>query len=489
MPKGLVILHIDGLGYDYFQKALAQGEMPFTKKLIEHEDYEILPYRCGIPSTTPFAQAGILYGDNTNIPSFRWWDKESGLLVAFGNNSSFKHVRHKYFQNCEPLVKGGACIAACYPAGAEEDFGLAYRERDYSHSKKSSSALHVIVPFLANPSHLLDWIVHGSLALWSVNKEYWRSRLRGHPGAKMYVFSNMLEEIFLHHVTRYAVKKAMTENYPIVYAGLYAYDETAHAFGPEDDYSTRMLRHVDHTIEQVAKKRKRGRAGARDYELLIVSDHGHVETEPFDHKDGRHLGELISDWLPNFQVEEYRGKKFKPKDDALDGHIALTYSGGLAHLYFKDISARLGRKEIEQRFPGLIENIVRTKRVDFVMLRDGQSDLLVTEDKTFKLGESALASEAREFLARLDDPDIIAQQLLKLNSFERSGDLIIFGKFTKNKQINFEHQVGGHGSVGGEQLHPFVLAKREWKFDTSRVTSASELYPLLKRLKDQVLGE
>ncbi len=94
-PRGLVVIHIDGLGYDNLQKALAGGYLPFVKSLLENEDYEVLPYRCGIPSTTPYCQAGILYGDNAEIPSYRWWDKQAGLPISFGANSSFKHVAHR----------------------------------------------------------------------------------------------------------------------------------------------------------------------------------------------------------------------------------------------------------------------------------------------------------------------------------------------------------------------------------------------------------
>jgi len=37
-----------------------------------------------------------------------------------------------------------------------------------------------------------------------------------------------------------------------------------------------------------------------------------------------------------------------------------------------------------------------------------------------------------------------------------------FGEYDGTMQVNFEDKVGGHGSIGGDQLHPFVLAKREW---------------------------
>src|SRR5919204_6096269 len=97
---GLVVIHVDGLSQRRLLKAIELGYMPFTRSLIENEGYEPLPYRCGVPSTTPFAQAGILYGDNSEIPSYRWWDKQAGLLVAFGSGSTFRHVAHRYFRNC-----------------------------------------------------------------------------------------------------------------------------------------------------------------------------------------------------------------------------------------------------------------------------------------------------------------------------------------------------------------------------------------------------
>src|SRR5512141_1556524 len=129
--RGLVILHVDGLGYKYLQQALDQGRMPFVESLIEQEGYELHRYRCGVPSTTPICQAGILYGDNDEIPSFRWYDKQSGVFVSFGGFSSFRHVMHKYFKGCEALTAGGAAIATCYPDSAKASYRLGYREHGH----------------------------------------------------------------------------------------------------------------------------------------------------------------------------------------------------------------------------------------------------------------------------------------------------------------------------------------------------------------------
>ncbi len=485
VPQGLVIAHVDGLSHHYLHSALARGYMPFVRQLMEQEGYEILPYRCGVPSTTPFAQAGILYGDNAEIPSFRWWDKQSGISIAFGEHSSFRLVAHKYFHGCEPLTRGGACIAACYPGEAVETFGIAFRERNPTLPRRPHALVHVLAQWALNPVNILDWLRRGVFQLWKTNWDYWRARLRGQPAANMYVLSGMLEEIFLHQVTRYATVQAMADGYPVIYAGFYAYDETAHAFGPDADYSFHILKHVDHTLRRIAKQRA---AQARRYELVILSDHGQTQTRPFVQQYGRHLADFVADGLPTYAVEETRGIKRSP-GEALDGHIVLTYSGGLAHGYFRDLSWRLEYGEIEERFPGLIAKLANLAGIGGVLLRDGQRDLIVTAAGRFTFdGHSAIPEATRQFLAQFDEPEVLARQLHRLNTFERAGDFILFGEWRDGQQINFEIQVGGHGSLGGEQLHPFVLARREWGFDTSAVSGAHELHPLLASLRDRLVG-
>lgn len=485
--KGLIILQVDGLGYHYLQQALRQKHLPFVQSLIDDEGYQALPYRCGIPSTTPFCQAGIIYGNNQEIPAFRWWDKQSGVAIGFGGISSFPRVAHKYFRDCASLTTGGATIATCYPDASKENFRLGYRQHQGALRARALSWRHVLQSWLMNPFHLLDWFRFGLWELGRANVQYWSTVLQNRPAAKLYAFSEMLEEILLHHLTRFAVIQAMKENFPVIYAGFYAYDETSHAFGPDADYSFRILNHVDYTIRRIAQARQRAEPTAREYELIVLSDHGQIETVPFDQEYGYGFGECVAAWFPTYQIEELKGKTI-PRDQSIDGHIALAYSGGLAHLYFKDISWRLQHDEIEERFPGLIEKAAKTPGIGLVLTREGTTNVITTNGASLKFESAAhLPRAACDFLARYDQPEILARQLAKLNSFERSGDLILFSKYTDHHQINFETQVGGHGALGGEQLFPFILAKREWKFDTSRVIDASGIYPLLKRLRDQIV--
>jgi hypothetical protein len=455
--------------------------MPFVARLMETEGYEALAYRCGVPSTTPFAQAGILFGDNSEIPSYRWWDKRANLLVTFGSESTFGRVAQNYFAGHTPLTSGGACIAALYRAGATDRFGPTYEERHRPDEHDAGG--RAIAGFLLNPVTLYYWIRHGGFALFRIASEYLQARRAGRRAATVYVIADIYHEVLVHHLTRFALIQAMDEGLSPIYSCFYTYDEAAHAFGPTDPNTLRVLRHIDSTIRLTAERRQTNRAGL-DYEIVVLSDHGQVETTLFKAPDGKTLGQFISEWLPDFTVSEHRGQVFRQSEGPSAGRVEVAYSGGLAHVYFADIAGRLDYEALEQRFPGLVSKVAALDRVGMVMLKDRQGGVLVTSEGRFSL-LPPLSAQTGALLERFDSPDVLAQQLRFLNSFERSGDLVVFGAYDGNSQVNFEDQVGGHGSIGGDQLHPFVLAKTEWGFDTSRITSSSGLYPMLAALRDR----
>ncbi|MDQ6876702.1 MAG: alkaline phosphatase family protein [Candidatus Dormibacteraeota bacterium] len=474
--RGLVAIHVDGLGADSFDQALREGDMPFMKNLVESEGYEAHRYRCGIPSTTPFVQAGILYGDNSEIPSFRWWDREQRVDVEFGAGSTFKKVAHKYFHGCHPLTQDGACIATCYPAGAAETFGIAYQDRDYSKGDHARSAWSVVLPYLANPIHVGDLLGHGIVSLAHTAQAYVADRLAGRRPAASYVAADAVEEMFVHHLTRYAVLKAMGEQYPTIYAGFYAFDETGHAFGPDDRYSLRILRDVDDSIRAIAEARK------ERYEMVVLSDHGQIDTIPFNQVSKVAFGQLVASWLPGHRVREMKGKTYGPPEEQAAGHVNIANSGGLAHLYLADRTKRLSYSDLTAQFPSLARNIAAVDAVALVMARDGGQDVFLTDGRELR-GESI-----KPVLEQYDESGILLSQLSRLNTFEASGDLVIFGAFKNGKQVNFENQAGGHGSIGGEQAHPFLFAKREWGLDTTNVHGAHELHPILSGLRDRLRG-
>lgn len=473
IAEGLVLIHIDGVGFEVLCQALDAGIMPFTRGLL-NDGYGVQPYRCGIPSTTPYCQAGILYGDNRNIPGFRWYDKQSGASITFGVGSSFKQVAHRYFQGIEGLVTGGAAIAACYPGGAERTFGLSFQERKYR--RRRDSATRYLARFLANPQHLAEGVWHAATTTAATLAEYVSQRMHHQHPAVAYAAADILEEIFVHDLTRYSVQQAMRQSEPVIYAGFYAYDEAAHGFGPEDKFCQQMLRHVDQTLRMIFDTRAKV-ANNRQYEIVVLSDHGQTRSRSFDSVDGRRFGQRLSDWLPDRQIQDLKGKRFGPQGDTLNGHVVVAASGGLANLYLKELAGRLSFEQVQEACPGFLAQLARHPLIHFVLVRNQHGDdLVVTAD-----GERRL-EETDDVLAGFDEPKVLIQQLRKLNSFDTAGDVIVFGRWNGVEQINFERQIGGHGSIGGQQTHPFMLARTELDLRLAGVIDASALYEVLHPL-------
>ena len=481
MNGGLVVMHVDGLSADELRKAVDAGRMPAVAGLLADEDYEILPYHCGIPSTTPFAQAGILYGDNSEIPGFRWWDRKAGTVIGFGAKGTFKQVAHRYFRGLRPLCEGGACIAACYPAGAAETFGLTYRDSTFGSGDQSAG--DVVRPWLRNPLHLTDMLGHGAQAIARTAAADLEARASGKRPARAYVISEMLEEVFLHHLTRYATRRAMDAGYPSIYAAFYAYDETGHAFGPDDRYTHSMLKHVDHSVGSVAGRRRSNDSG-RQYELVILSDHGQIQTTPLRDLAGAPLGELIASWLPGCRVEDKSGA-WGPKDDPKT-HVLLAHSGGLSHLYFTAFPERLGFGELRRRVPHLPGLLARVNGVALLLGREDDQNVLVSSEGEVRFGREA--GDAAAALAVFGDAGLLARQLDRLNSFRNSGDLIMIGRWDGRRQANFEEQAGGHGSIGGNQTRPFLMVPRSWGLDTSQIEGAHQVHPLLMTIRERLTG-
>src|SRR5947209_16262594 len=74
--RGFIGIQIDGLGYYVLKGALGRRYTPFLRKLIRRRGFKLHRYRVGLPATTPASQLGILYGENYDVPGFRWYDKE-----------------------------------------------------------------------------------------------------------------------------------------------------------------------------------------------------------------------------------------------------------------------------------------------------------------------------------------------------------------------------------------------------------------------------
>ncbi len=478
MKKGLVILHIDGVSYSMLRRALKKGYLPYLAKFIKEKNYKIDKYWCGLPSTTPYCQAGLLYGDNRNIPGFRWWDKKIGMLITFGRETTFQKVSHRYFKKHPPLLLNGACIAACYSAGAKEALTLIYKENTSHSSFHIRAAL--LLRWYKNPIRVIDWLFNSFVMLLdSFTKLIHTYLTKAHISIK-YFLKDIGNELFIHHITRFAVKKAMQREFPIIFAGFYSYDEIAHAFGPSDSLSYKTLYLIDQSLRYITKQNKYNET---EYEFVFLSDHGTIDTIPFTAIENEHLADKLARILPTYVIEEVPGKTITPLD-RIDGHILFVFSGQLANVYIKNISGRLQYTKLKKLYPKLLSFLFHTSEIAFLMVKDGNNDLIITKERIMKLNNKN--GYMKKFLSTFGDPEIIRNQLHSLNNNKTAGDIILFGTYKNNVQVTFENQVGSHSALGGEQMTPFILTRKEWNLSFSDVKFSSQLYTKMMTLKKKL---
>ena len=74
---GVVFLEIDGLAYDVLRRAMRDGNAPGLARWVHDRGYRIAPWETDWSSQTGACQAGLLHGNDHDMPAFRWWEKDT----------------------------------------------------------------------------------------------------------------------------------------------------------------------------------------------------------------------------------------------------------------------------------------------------------------------------------------------------------------------------------------------------------------------------
>ena len=173
--RGLVMLEVDGLSYQRMKKAIEDGLMPTLKAMMDDDGYKLSRVEVGIPPTTPACQAGILQGNNTNIPAFRWLDKKTGRLLAGGGAAAEVEPQ---ISDGNGLLRGGTSIGNMFSGDAAKSILTFSKIRAGTPEDKKQRARDMFW-LMRNPYFLTrTWC-------WSLATCFWKSGRAGSSGAKM----------------------------------------------------------------------------------------------------------------------------------------------------------------------------------------------------------------------------------------------------------------------------------------------------------------
>jgi hypothetical protein len=526
---GFIIIEIDGLAHDYLRQAIRRGHMPYLARLLLRRRLRLTRWRCGLPSTTPASQAGIMYGNNWDIPGFRWFDKETQRSVLCKLPGSVRAIQERISAGRTGLLRDGSSYTNLFDGDARLAlFTLSALDRD--RLLANVRGLGFLILFGLGPLRIMK-IVILSLWTWLV---YVTKRLAAliKPATPHFTFLGpfleILSNIIFREVTTFSVMVDIYRGMPSIYASYTGYDEIAHHFGAASPEAFRALRGVDKQIRQIDRIRQL--YARRDYSLYILSDHGMTPSVSFRRAYGQTLEQFIATYtgeevhpgeaweetegLPltraYFLLEEIRAlesRSHRPVparilratrqrleerllagglepdwDLSRRGDIVVRNSGSLSHVYFNVTHRRMALSEVALLYPRFLRALAEHAGIGLVVGHEGEETMLMSRTGSLWAGPTTLRLDGKHPLGHLPDPDWAVEQVVRLASFPHSGDLILLGAWDGECLICFEDQAASHGGLGGPQDWPFLAFAPEERLLPRGIKNSEEVYARLMRI-------
>jgi uncharacterized membrane protein YvlD (DUF360 family) len=521
--RGLVMIQIDGLAASILRNAIRVGLTPQMARWVRSGEYRLIEWDCTPPSQTSASQAGILFGSNDDIPAFRWYEKEQGKLMVSNHPADAAEIERRLSNGKGLLAANGMSANNLFSGDATRTLFTMSRIQQAA----TTTDIDAFSLYFVDPASFVRTVV---LTISEMLKEWSEARRqrsldiqpRVHRGA---AFAGMraVSNVLLRDLNVTFLVNAMGRGVPIMYVDFVDYDELAHHAGPERLESLRSLAGVDRVLSSIARAAE---TAPRDYEIVILSDHGQTQGATFLQRYGQTLEALIRDlmgggsaiatggrgegWGPaNALLSEITnrpgvagraataalgnrvdkgaveiGAKLAEEPGAADApQVVVGASGNLANVYFLAEDRRMSLEEIEARYPGVVGGLVAHPGIGFVLVRsDGRGALALGRDGVHHLDDDRI--DGQDPLAPFGPRT--ADALRRLDGFSHVGDLLVNSAYDAELEevAAFEELVGSHGGFGGPQVHPFILAPTDLPYDGEPVVGAPAVHRLLKGWAD-----
>jgi endonuclease/exonuclease/phosphatase family metal-dependent hydrolase len=471
---GLLLIQIDGFSRTQLERAMVRGRMPFLRRLVQANGYDVHTFYPGLPSTTPAVQAELFYGVHAAVPAFSFYNRDSRTLGRMFYPDWAKAFEADYATKAEGLLKGGSCWSNIYTGGAGQNeshfcaasIGLGDMWRT---GKIRNIFVFILLQFPAALRILRLLIVESAVALWDALKGVWRGENAWHE--LIVAASRIFISVGLRELVTIGGEVDVVRGLPVVHVNFLGYDEQAHGRGPGSRFAHWCLRDIDRAIRRLY--RAAHRSTRRDYTVWVFSDHGQEAVRSFALEKPGGIEAVVRDcyelsqrrdpaWRARPQHRHSplwisRGARTRRKLDRLIAADALTAEeevtftiaaiGPVGHIYFaKPVSD-------EQR-TALAQRLVKQGEVPGVLMR--ATDGAITWHHA--RGVSRVPEDVPSLLPHPESMRAeIARDLVGLCQHRHAGDLILFGWSPWGEPWTFAPERGAHGGPGPEETRGFAL--------------------------------
>jgi uncharacterized membrane protein YvlD (DUF360 family) len=498
--RGVVMMEIDGLSYHHLQKALEKAWVPTLSQMMQEEGYVLSRIDCGLPSQTSACQSGIMFGDNHDIPAFRWYDKDQARLMVSGTDAPLINAR---YARGNGLLRGGSSINNMMNGDAAKSLlTLAdFRTEDKEQKRRRAQDIYLL---MLNPYFFVRTLV---LFLGDALLELWQGvqqRLRNEQPRlnrlhRAYPLLRAATTIVMRDIATYLTSLDIIRGTPALYVTWPGYDEVAHHSGPWSSDAFGVLKRYDRVIARI--RDVIARKAPRPYELILLSDHGQSFGATFKQRYGYDLKEFIEGQLPhgarvaqslggddgtiavvamageleNVQEQQVSGglgqavvgrvqrllqrgaDQRAPGEIDAGAAVTVCGSGNLAQVYFDLYPRKITLGELNAAYPGLVDALVGHEGVGFVVAyADDGTPLALGKQGTRDLHSGQVSGG--DPLAPYGNVALRARQVRRIADFPHAGDLIVNSTLYPDGTVAaMEELIGNHGGLGGEQTDAFLL--------------------------------
>jgi uncharacterized membrane protein YvlD (DUF360 family) len=510
---GFLFIQIDGLGHDVLEHAMASGHAPFLGRLVSSGTHRLLEWECDLSSQTGAMQAGILLGDNHNMPAFRWYEKETGRIMVTNRPKDAAEIETRQSTGDGLLVGGGASRTNVFSGDTDDTM------MTFSTAGTKILGRNRFLYVISSPYALFRII---ALAVADIGRELRAARQARRSGVQPYLHRGGVypllrasTTVVLAEITWSILVADIARGVPTAYVDLVGYDEVAHHSGIAAPDALDTLRRTDDQLERLLTELSEA---PRPYHLVVLADHGQSQGATFKQRYDETLDDVVrrlagasvaapvlaeegwnnvSGLLTDAAADESTmGKVVEraTRSRAVDGEvvvgpateqqlddkdIVVLASGNLGLVSFATIPGRATCQQIEQAHPGLIEGLQGHDGIGIVMVRDEVlGDVVLGPNGIHHLADGRIEGE---------DPLAVfgpntADHLRRTSSFDNCPDLLVnsFYDPVADEGAAFEELIGFHGGLGGKQTRPFVLAPAGFPQPAHPLVGAASIHELFK---------
>jgi hypothetical protein len=535
--RGAVVLQIDALAHADLRRAVRLGYCPTIARLLGEEGFHLRRWFCGLPSATPYCQAGIFHGENAGIPAFRFYDKQARRVITCNAPHGVQYIRDRI--RAPGALAGGSSYVNLLDGDARTvAFTVATRERMSVYRRLGGTRMALLI--LLHPVRVARMAFQ---SVWEWVREEWERTMAHLAGRTthaegIFPFIRILCNVIVRELQTMAILLDIYLGVPVIYSTFMQYDELGHHFGPSSRQALSDLRRTDARIAEIWRLIQA--SSARRYDLIILSDHGMTPAVSYRVRFGESLGttvrrvlrdvklestELPSDVLASAsegseyadigaqmvetvaRVARQRHRRWRrwlrrardwvrsryglrelilPEKYYVDPRhdVVVTYSSCLALVYFADVARQLELRDIAEdaRRATLYRALLAHPGIGLVATRvDGAVHLESRAGRAVIRDESLRVISGEDPLGPYGSAPYIVRALRDLVSQPNSGDIVLFGAYDGYDIVSFDDQVGAHGSAGGDQMYPFLITPPDVNLSTETLEDARDVHRVLMR--------